>query len=62
MSARYIPHILVTMVFVGFLFLCMESESMNTFLLSKLVGIILISVAYGLSKLLKSHININHHK
>lgn len=62
MRSNYISNILVTIGFIGFLLLCAECESMNSFLLSKFVGFILISVSYGLSKLIKSHININHHK
>lgn len=62
MRRKYISNLLVTIGFIGFLLLCSDCESMNSFLLSKLIGIILILAAYELSKLLKSHININHHK
>ena len=62
MRSKYISYILVTIGFIGFLLLCAECEAMNSFLLSKFVGFILILIAYGLSKLLKSHINMNHHK
>lgn len=62
MRTKSIAHVLVAIAFIGFMFLCFDSESMNSFLLSKLIGIILILVPYGLSKILESHININHHK
>ena len=62
MRSNYITDLLVTIGFIGFLLLCADCESMNSFLLSKFVGIFLILTAYGLSKLLKSHINIKHHK
>ncbi len=51
--------VIVTICFIGFLLLCAECESMNTFLLSKLVGFLLLLIAYGLSKLVKSYNQIN---
>lgn len=62
MKINYVSDLLVTIGFIGFLLLCAECESMNSFLLSKFVGFIIILITYGLSKLLKSYININHHK
>ncbi len=52
-------YVIVTIGFIVFLHLCAECESMNSFLLSKLVGLILLLVSYGLSKLAKTYNQIN---
>lgn len=42
---------IVTVGFIGFLCLCAECESLNSFLLSKLVGFMLLMISYILHKL-----------
>lgn len=62
MKSKYMPYLLTAIGFLGVISLCLDNEDLNLFLLSKLVGFFLLSVSYGLSKLLKYHINIKLHK
>ena len=54
MKSKYMPYLLTAIGFLGVVSLCLDNEDLNLFLLSKLVGFFLLSVSYGLSKLLKT--------
>lgn len=48
------------LAFLGFLLLCADSEDMNTFLLSKIAGFVLIGCAYLDYNVSKRINNTNH--
>ncbi len=59
MKKNPILNIIVTVGFIGFLLLCCDCESMNSFYLSKLAGSILLGASILLFKLVKSYNQIN---